>query len=158
MRNRCSSSYIATTSFSQGSVAKYIAHFQQTGCFLRSGLVVCAVPSGQQAARTTTPPLPRCVYTNTSINCTGFAGSQPFQRVGGAGVGGPPLFALDLEGGDTYGCVYSPAPVALQANGAAASAFSAAFSFSFAVDSFGFGQRGFVFLLSATAGACGFRE
>lgn len=56
------------------------------------------VAPGQLAGQLGTGPAPACTYSETSLQCTNFAGSKPFRLFSGGVVTPAPLFALNLEG------------------------------------------------------------
>lgn len=96
-----------------------------------------------------------CTWNATSVRCPGFAGTQGLLRVVDAHPGQGPDFPLDLEYWSERGCAYVPTPQSLALNATAKAAFEVAFSFSFLVDRFQPGGRGFTFVLNQNTAACG---
>lgn len=113
-------------------------------------------PTG--VAPAVTPVTRRCVYTNTSVNCTGFGGRDPMTFVQGAAWGPPTAFSLIPTLLNQQGCAYTPSPVSLLAANRTAAAFEAQLTFSFNSNDLTASHRGFTFLLAARSGACGYRQ
>ncbi|CAI5959972.1 unnamed protein product, partial [Closterium sp. NIES-64] len=103
-----------------------------------------------------TPPTqaPTCETTASSLHCTGFAGSTPFDLNGYAQLGPAPHFPLWLDSYDSVGSALSLAPLSLLTASARSSAFEAAFSFTFLADACAANVsvgRGFAFVLTSGA-------
>ncbi|CAI7811128.1 unnamed protein product [Closterium sp. NIES-54] len=95
---------------------------------------------------------PTCETTASSLHCTGFAGSTPFDLNGYAQLGPAPLFPLWLDSYDSVGSALSLAPLSLLTASARSSAFEAAFSFTFLADACAaipVTGRGFTFVLTS---------
>ncbi|CAI5945942.1 unnamed protein product [Closterium sp. NIES-64] len=97
---------------------------------------------------------PTCETTASSLHCTGFAGSTPFDLNGYAQLGPAPHFPLWLDSYDSVGSALSLAPLSLLTASARSSAFEAAFSFTFLADACAANVsvgRGFAFVLTSGA-------
>ncbi|CAI5492225.1 unnamed protein product [Closterium sp. Naga37s-1] len=97
---------------------------------------------------------PTCETTASSLHCTGFAGSTPFDLNGYAQLGPAPHFPLWLDSYDSVGSALSLAPLSLLTASARSSAFEAAFSFTFFADACAANVsvgRGFAFVLTSGA-------
>ncbi|CAI5945926.1 unnamed protein product, partial [Closterium sp. NIES-65] len=95
---------------------------------------------------------PTCETTASSLHCTGFAGSTPFDLNGYAQLGPAPHFPLWLDSYDSVGSALSLAPLSLLTASARSSAFEAAFSFTFLADACAaipVTGRGFTFVLTS---------